>query len=80
MKNTLSSLKFSVGVFVTNVSHKGQAEAIKTALHNHFRGLSVSFDLEDCDRVLRIEHYGVLSSEIIDLVRKLGFKCDELRD
>jgi hypothetical protein len=80
MKNTLSSPKYAVGVFVTNVSHKGQAEVITTVLHNHFPGLSISFDLEDCDRVLRIEHDGVLSSEIIDLVRKLGFHCDELRD
>lgn len=35
-------------------------------------------DLEDVDRVIRIEATGISPAEIIRLIRSLGYQCDEL--
>ena len=43
-----------IEVFKTTISNQGQADAFKTLLLERFPHLSIDFDLEDCDRILRI--------------------------
>lgn len=39
-----------------------------------------SFDLEDCDRVLRVETNSLSPEEINHVLRTAGFDCEELED
>lgn len=39
-----------------------------------------SFDLEDCDRVLRVEANMISPEEIFDVFQNAGFECEELED
>ncbi|MBZ4189033.1 hypothetical protein K7B07_09030 [Niabella sp. 3A5MI-3] len=45
----------SVEVFKTNVVNKPVANRLKRALEKLLPHSRISFDLEDCDRVLRVE-------------------------
>jgi hypothetical protein len=42
----------------------------------------VNFDLEDCDRILRVknDHDSIDSIEIINLLKEFGFDAEVLRD
>ena len=65
-------------VFRTNVEEEQQAEKIRNLLLQHFPSLNVSFDLEDCDKVLRIKGDQIVTSAIARLVADCGFACNEL--
>ncbi|MGJ7033248.1 hypothetical protein [Niabella hirudinis] len=56
-----------IEVFRTNVLDKATARMLVKSLRQLFPGSKISFDLDDCDRILRIE-----SSEPID-VRQVAF-------
>ena len=66
---------------------------LKTVPHNYddIRGISIvldnhaciagwNIDLDDCDKILRIESKGLEISEIINLLRKIGVWAEELLD
>lgn len=44
-----------VEIFKTNVNNKRLAKILLNALHNHFPACSFNFDLDDCDRILRVQ-------------------------
>jgi len=44
-----------VEVFKTNVSNMRRAANTLDALHSKFHPYKANFDLEDCDRILRVE-------------------------
>lgn len=67
-----------VEVFKTNVNTEYYAEKITDILKRSFPGCKISFDLEDCDRVLRIEGITSGTSRIQDLVNGFGFFCEVL--
>lgn len=67
-------------VFKTNVQEVSQGKRIIQILLSYFPGGEISFDLDDCDKVLRIKHNSVLISGIINLLNKHGFHCEELQD
>ncbi len=46
----------NIGVYKTNVKDHSKAELIIETIHRYFPGAVVSFDLEDCDKVLRVEN------------------------
>jgi len=68
-----------IEVYKTNVQTRRQANKIMGLLQNSFSKASINFDLQDCDKVLRVE--GIKSTDTIkvisDLIR-LGFKCEIL--
>lgn len=64
-----------VEVFKTNVTNPQQAEELIGLLRNLLPGSNVNFDLEDCDRVLRIDHESVEHREVIRLLAMNGFEC-----
>jgi hypothetical protein len=49
-------LTSAVAVYKTDVSDPGLASRILDELHKSIPGCDASFDLEDCDNVLRVEY------------------------
>ncbi|MCW3122233.1 MAG: hypothetical protein JWQ38_1725 [Flavipsychrobacter sp.] len=64
-----------VEVFKTNVEHEHQAMVLEQMLTQHFPLLRVDFDIEDCDRILRVEGATVATPRIIELMTANGYHC-----
>lgn len=70
-----------VEVFKTSVSEKKEAEEVLKQLYTEFPGSSINFDLEDCDRILRIESAFQVSAEKVSiLLQKMNHSCEPLAD
>ena len=67
-----------VEVFKTNVQHTTIAKELSTELLAHLPNSKISFDLEDCDKVLRIESTMVRPTIVVNTLRKKGFTCEVL--
>ena len=67
-----------VEVFKTDVHKAGQARNLVSLLRRHFPGSKINFDLEDCDKILRVEGFNFKVEKIIVLVRQKGFDCEVL--
>jgi hypothetical protein len=67
-----------VEVFKTNVDQMSQACRLLSVLYQHFPESRINFDLEDCDRVLRVEGKNIPAEKVLTLVRENGFSCMEL--
>lgn len=69
-----------VKVFKTNVHDHAEARQIVFVLHHTFSFCLVNFDLDDCDRVLRIETQGesIPDSDIQLLIAEYGYCCEPL--
>lgn len=71
-----------VEVFKTNVKESPDAQKILARIHAGFVGYKASFDLDDCDKILRIvSHNDTVQNEaIMRLVKKMGYKASVLPD
>jgi hypothetical protein len=71
-----------VEVFKTNIRTRAQAQAIENSLLDAFDGYQINFDLEDCDRIMRIRsHYGPVDSErVCRIALAVGFEASVLSD
>jgi len=69
-----------VEVFKTNVEDPEHAKRLVHLLSEHFPGSRINFDLQDCDRILRVEGQNFRIEKIIDLVGEGGFHCQCLED
>lgn len=69
-----------IEVFKTNVTEYLIARSLTELIRLQFDGYSASFDLEDCDKVLRVqsENDRILSGRIITLLKKWGFQAEIL--
>ena len=69
-----------VEVFKTNVRTKKVSRKILTAVHENFPFYICNFDLEDCDKILRVQSLNgsVKPDNIIDLVRQSGYSAEVL--
>lgn len=67
-----------VEVFKTNIAEGTIADSILEKLVLYFPESYVNFDLEDCDRILRIENCTVNAVEVIRILRQNGFECEKL--
>jgi hypothetical protein len=65
-----------IEVFKTNVNDSDRAKRLVDQIHTRFEYCEANFDLDDCDRILRVK--GIRSEPevfmIISLVKELG--CD----
>ncbi|MBS1916123.1 MAG: hypothetical protein JST87_07590 [Bacteroidetes bacterium] len=68
-----------IEVFKTNVQRTSQAKRIITILHEHLPNSRINFDLEDCDKVLRIDSPRIINADIITMLEQNGFFCEELQ-
>lgn len=71
-----------VEVFKTNVRDPDQADTLIDLIHQSFKEVEANFDLDDCDRILRVESStGVIPSQIlIEFLKKFGCQAEVLPD
>lgn len=69
-----------VEVFKTNIDDRQVAARLQTELMELFPGTRINFDLQDCDRILRIESSTCMATEIEMILIKKGFWCQILED
>ena len=67
-----------VEVFKTNVEDKSAADEIKTELLQIYPTGVIDFDLEDCDKILRVENDLFVVKCISDILLQRGFTCEVL--
>ena len=67
-----------VEVFKTNVEEPTASEQIIQVLLQQFPSHKVNFDLEDCDKILRVHGQHVSAGKIMELVRENGYECEIL--
>ncbi len=65
-------------VFKTNVAHHHEGHELKSMLQEHFPEARINFDLQDCDRILRVEGQDILPDKIIDLLQSRNYFCEAL--
>lgn len=67
-----------IEVFRTNVESPGEATILTAKLAETLPGSRISFDLEDCDRILRVEAVSVQPEVIRRLLGTAGYLCERL--
>ena len=67
-----------VEIFKTNVQHQKQAIMLLAALCRKFPLFKINFDLDDCDRILRVEGENISHEQIIELITLSGCQCNVL--
>ena len=67
-----------IEVFKTDIHDTVQAGQITGLLQQRLPGCRIGFDLDDCDRVLRICGENIDTELVISLVTGHGFFCDVL--
>ena len=65
-------------VFKTNVTSKRKVNKVRTLLMSFPTIRQWNFDLEDSDKVLRIEAIGLKPAMVESLLHTAGFSCREL--
>ena len=77
--NTLCSQEFQVLVFKTNLKDNISVQKIDQYLQSVKGIYRSSVDLEDWEKVLRIEcHSSIKSSQIKNILADLGYTCTDL--
>jgi len=67
-----------VEVFKTNIQEARQANVLFKELSQQFPLFKINFDLQDCDKILRVEGESILYDKIISLVHTNGYQCQIL--
>lgn len=67
-----------VEVYKTNVQYRETAEKIVSELMEVFPGSQINFDLDDCDKILRVESERDIFSKAAEILTKKGFLCEAL--
>ncbi|WP_394343511.1 hypothetical protein [Flavobacterium ustbae] len=67
-----------IEVFKTNVQEESQCAIIIEILLEHYPNSSINFDLEDCDKILRIHAPVISNKKIIDILNSHGYLCEVL--
>jgi hypothetical protein len=69
----------AVEVFKTMVTYKKDADTVLKLLLNKYPNLKINFDLDDCDKILRVEGDGIEPEKIIELLTINGYPCEILQ-
>lgn len=71
-----------VEVFITDLKSGSEVAVVVAGLAELYPGYRITVDLEDVDRVLRIEGNPgeVAPAVVIDLLGKMGYHCVEMTD
>jgi len=67
-----------VEVFKTNVDQPEHSEMLIDQLISHIPNSDINFDLEDCDKILRIEAESVSNQLIIEILHQNGYQAEVL--
>ena len=71
-----------VEVFKTNVTSARDAAILVDKIHKSFEHYIANFDLEDCDRILRIQNMNgpTDNTAIVNVLAEYGFEAVALTD
>lgn len=71
-----------VEVFRTNVKDPDQACAVLSRIHATFPDYSANFDLQDCDKILRVVscQKNIENAGLIQIIRDFGLEAEVLPD
>lgn len=71
-----------IEIYSTNIIKKKHGKSVLKTLRTEFPAYMISLDLNDCDKILRVENpQGTVENETIKkLVSNLGFDITELED
>jgi len=67
-----------IAIYKTDVDNENSANYIIAIIFNQFPGLKVNFDLDDCDKILRVEGPSVCDNAITALLKPLGINVEVL--
>jgi len=67
-----------VEVFKTDVQSVDQSIKLICKLSQYIPEIEINFDLEDCDRILRIKGEHVPVPRVIKLMNNSGYYCERL--
>ncbi|MBS1558875.1 MAG: hypothetical protein JST69_09110 [Bacteroidetes bacterium] len=65
-------------VFKTSVKNKIQAKMLKPHIDKKLPSAQWNFDLQDCDKILRIVNDEDVVTTVIALLQNHNFHCEEL--
>lgn len=65
-----------VEIFKTNVNSNEHAQRLASLLHP----MKATFDLDDCDKILRVEDSQIDTDLVVRFVNAQGFVCTLLED
>ena len=67
-------------IFQTNISQQKDVEKAGILLSSNSAIHDWNIDTDDKDNVLRVETNRLSSEDVIALIEKIGFECQELQD
>jgi hypothetical protein len=67
-----------VEVFKTNVQQRELAEQLASIIRGRLAFCKINFDLEDCDKILRVEGDQISVETIIGILSTHGLECEVL--
>jgi len=67
-----------IEVFKTDVQERAQAANLLALLREQFPASRINFDLDDCDRILRVEGHDFNPEDLISTLQQNGFYCEVL--
>ncbi|RFS20546.1 hypothetical protein DVR12_18445 [Chitinophaga silvatica] len=69
-----------LGIFKTNINTNQDKNTVINAISTQIQVKACTIDLEDCDKVLRIDSPMPFTTQsIINVVTRLGFNCEILK-
>jgi hypothetical protein len=74
MKSAINETQ-RVEIFKTNVCSLGDALQLTSLLTRQFPKCRINFDLDDCDKILRVQGDEFDVTKIINALGKLHFSC-----
>ena len=71
-----------IEVFKTNVKNRVHADKLVDRIHKNFVHYKANFDLDDCDRILRIASSSgsIEIQPLVELIKESGFHAEVLPD
>ncbi len=74
----LKDADLAVEIFKTNVQKESDRDHVIAVIQNQFPDYKINFDLEDCDKILRIEGVDLQCDNVMSHVSGLGYTCVRL--
>jgi hypothetical protein len=65
-------------VLKTSLAAQSDVEKAGILLDSHPQIVEWNTDLEDCDRVLRVECIGLTEADIVDMLQMLGYEAEKM--
>lgn len=67
-----------IEVFKTNIHSTDQVRLLEDAIHHQLPESKINFDLDDCDRILRVVAPEIDPNQIIELAEEIGLEVETL--